>query len=157
MVALGGRVAEEIVYGTITTGAESDIERVTAIARQMVGRWGMNETIGFVTVIPAEARGPFVTGAGETSEATQRVIDEQVHQLIDSAHQAVTALLAAHRDQLETLALTLLTRETLDESDAYAAAGMPLRHSANTEPVASGDFRAATIRALHVDHADESA
>ncbi len=156
MVALGGRVAEEIVYGTITTGAESDIERVTAIARQMVGRWGMNETIGFVTVIPAEARGPFVTGAGETSEATQRVIDEQVHQLIDSAYQAVTVLLAAHRDQLETLALTLLTRETLDESDAYAAAGMPLRHSPNTEPVASG-FPAATIRALHADHAHESA
>ena len=59
-VALGGRVAEETVYGTITTGAESDIEQVTAIARQMVGRWGMSEAIGFVSVIPAEARGPFM-------------------------------------------------------------------------------------------------
>jgi cell division protease FtsH len=126
-VALGGRVAEETVYGTITTGAESDIERVTAIARQMVGRWGMSEAIGFVTVIPAEARGPFITGAGETSEATQQVIDEQVRQLIDTAHEDVTALVGTHRDQLEALTRALLEDETLDESDAYAAAGMPSR------------------------------
>ncbi len=128
-VALGGRVAEEAIYGTITTGAESDIERVTGIARQMVGRWGMSEAIGFVTVIPAEARGPFLTGAGETSEATQRVIDEQVRELIDTAHEDVTALIGAHREQLETLARALLADETLDESDAYAAAGMPSRPS----------------------------
>jgi cell division protease FtsH len=124
-VALGGRVAEETIYGTITTGAESDIEQVTAIARQMVGRWGMSDAIGFVTVIPAEARGPFITGAGETSEATQRIIDEQVRRLIDTAHQDVTAIVDAHRDQLEALAQALLRDETLDESDAYAAAGMP--------------------------------
>jgi cell division protease FtsH len=147
-VALGGRVAEEIVYGTITTGAESDIERVTAIARQMVGRWGMNDKIGFVTVIPAEARGPYLTGAGETSEATQRVIDEQVHELIDGAHQNVTTLLAAHRDQLATLAETLLKHETLDEGDAYTAAGMPLRHSETAELVASGGVPAATTPGL---------
>ncbi len=146
-VALGGRVAEVIVYGTITTGAESDIERVTAIARQMVGRWGMNGAIGFVTVIPAEARGPYLTGAGETSEATQRVIDEQVRELIDSAHQAVTALLGTHRDQLETLALTLLTHETLDESDAYAAAGMPIRHSETAELVSARGIPAAITQA----------
>jgi len=94
-VALGGRVAEEIRYSTITTGAESDIERVTAIARQMVGRWGMSEAIGFVTVVPAEARGPFITGSGETSEATQQVVDEQVRDLVDTAHQDVTAVVAA--------------------------------------------------------------
>ena len=121
-VALGGRVAEETVYGTITTGAESDIEQVTSIARQMVGRWGMSEAIGFVTVIPAEARGPFTTS--ETSEATQQVVDEQVRELIDSAHSDVTELIARHRDQLEMLARTLLKDETLDEADAYAAAGL---------------------------------
>jgi cell division protease FtsH len=123
-VALGGRVAEEIVYGTITTGAESDIEQVTAIARQMVGRWGMSEAIGFVTVISAQARGPFM-GEHETSEATQQVIDEQVRALVDAAHSEVTGLIDSHRDQLETLARTLLRQETLDESDAYAAAGLP--------------------------------
>jgi cell division protease FtsH len=78
-------------------------------------------------VIPAEARGPFITGAGETSEATQQVMDEQVRQLIDTAHRDVTALVGAHRDQLEALARALLHDETLDESDAYAAAGMPSR------------------------------
>jgi len=123
-VALGGRVAEEVVYGTITTGAESDIEQVTAIARQMVGRWGMSEAIGFVSVISTEPRGPFMT-AHETSEATQQVIDEQVRELIDTAHADVTDLIDSHRDQLETLARTLLKNETLDEADAYAAAGLP--------------------------------
>ena len=51
-VALGGRVAEEVVYGKITTGAESDIQQLTQIARQMVGRWGMSEAIGPITVLP---------------------------------------------------------------------------------------------------------
>jgi cell division protease FtsH len=130
-VALGGRVAEEIVFGTITTGAESDIEQVTAIARQMVGRWGMSEAIGFVAVLPAEGRGPFITGAGETSESTQRVVDEEVRQLIDNAHRDVTALLTADRSRLGTLARALLKAETLDELDAYAAAQMPPRPAAD--------------------------
>jgi cell division protease FtsH len=134
-VALGGRVAEELVYETITTGAESDIEQVTAIARQMVGRWGMSDAIGFVTVIGAEARGPFAS-AYETSEATQQVIDEQVHQLIDTAHGDVTELIVRHRDQLETLARTLLTHETLDEADAYTAAGLP-NHLSETGTLAA--------------------
>ncbi len=61
-VALGGRVAEEIVYGTITTGAESDIQQLTQIARQMVGRWGMSEAIGPIAVLPADGEGPFLPG-----------------------------------------------------------------------------------------------
>jgi cell division protease FtsH len=92
----------------------------------------MSEAIGFVTVLPAEARGPFMTGSGETSEATQRIIDEEVRQLIDTAHHDVTSVLTAHRDQLETLTHALLKAETLDEPDAYAAAQMPARP---TEPV----------------------
>jgi cell division protease FtsH len=123
-VALGGRAAEEAVYGTITTGAESDIEHVTAIARQMVGRWGMSDAIGFVSVIPSEARSSFGM-ARDTSEATQQLIDAQVRQLIETAHKHVTGLIDRHRDQLDTLAGTLLKQETLDEADAYAAAGLP--------------------------------
>ncbi len=126
-VALGGRVAEEIVFGTITTGAESDIDQVTMIARQMVGRWGMSEAIGFVRVLPAEGRGAFLDGSRESSEATQRVLDEEVRHLIDSAHRDVTSALTQQRDRLETLARALLERETLDEPDAYAAAQMPPR------------------------------
>ena len=90
-VALGGRVAEEVVYGTITTGAESDIQQLTQIARQMVGRWGMSEAIGPVAVLPADAEAPFLPGAGETSEETQQVVDQAVRQTVDAAHQQVTA------------------------------------------------------------------
>jgi cell division protease FtsH len=126
-VALGGRVAEETVFGTISTGAESDIDQVTMIARQMVGRWGMSDAIGFVRVLPSDGRGSMFGGAGESSEATQRVLDEEVRRLIDTAHLDVTTALTQHRDRLETLAQALLKTETLDELDAYAAAQMPPR------------------------------
>ena len=124
-VALGGRAAEEIVYGTITTGAESDIQQLTQIARQMVGRWGMSEAVGPVAVLPADGEGPFLPGTSATSESTQRLVDEEVRRLIDGAHQEVTSLLSEHRDQLESLAQALLKAETLDGLDAYAAAGLP--------------------------------
>jgi cell division protease FtsH len=123
-VALGGRVAEEIVYGTITTGAESDIQQLTMIARQMAGRWGMSEAIGPIAVLPADGEGPFLPGASTTSESTQRLLDEEVRRMVDTAHQEVTRLLTEHREQLESLARTLLKAETLDALDAYAAAGV---------------------------------
>ncbi len=126
-VALGGRAAEEIVFSTITTGAESDIDQVTTIARQMVGRWGMSEAIGFVRILPADGRAPLLGSSVESSEATQRVLDEEVRQLIDTAHRDVTTALTRHRDRLETLARALLENETLDELDAYTAAQMPPR------------------------------
>ncbi len=125
-VALGGRVAEEVVYGAITTGAESDIQQLTAIARQMVGRWGMSAAIGPVAVLPEEGQGMFLPGVSETSQETQRVVDEEVRRLVEAAHQDVTQLLEDHRDQLESLAHALLAAETLDAPDAYAAAGVPL-------------------------------
>jgi cell division protease FtsH len=124
-VALGGRVAEEVVYGTITSGAESDIQQLTAIARQMVGRWGMSEAIGPIAVLPADGQGPFLPGASETSESTQRILDEEVRRLVESAHEEVTRLLTDRRGQLEDLAQALLKAETLDAPDAYKAAGVP--------------------------------
>ncbi|MGD0981222.1 MAG: ATP-dependent zinc metalloprotease FtsH [Solirubrobacteraceae bacterium] len=125
LVALGGRVAEELVYGQVTTGAESDIQQLTMIARQMVGRWGMSDSIGPVAVLPSENSGPWLPGASETSEDTQRQVDEEVHQLVAESHAEVTALLSAHREQLDSLAHALLEAETLDAIDAYAAAGLP--------------------------------
>jgi len=125
-VALGGRVAEEIVFGTITTGAESDIEQLTQIARQMVGRWGMSEAIGPIAVLAQDGLGPLLPGVSETSQETQRLVDEEVRRLVDAAHQEVTRLLEEHRDQLEHLARALLAAETLDAADAYAAAGLSL-------------------------------
>jgi cell division protease FtsH len=123
-VALGGRVAEEIVYGMITTGAESDIQQLTQIARQMVGRWGMSTAIGPVSVIDEDGQGAFFPGANGTSEHTHRLVDEEVRRIVENAHEQVTTLLGEHRDQLEALAEALLASETLDARDAYAAAGL---------------------------------
>jgi cell division protease FtsH len=127
-VALAGRVAEEIVYGTITTGAESDIQQLTAIARQMVGRWGMSDAIGPVAVLSADgAEHRLLHGLSESSEGTQRLVDEEVRHIVDAAHEEVSDLLTEHRPQLENLARALLDAETLDAIDAYGAAGLPAR------------------------------
>jgi cell division protease FtsH len=126
-VSLGGRVAEQVVYGEITTGAESDIQQLTQIARQMVGRWGMSDKVGPVTVLPSEGNGPLLPGASETSPQTQWEIDQEVRQLVEDAQTEVTKLLTDNRDKLNKLAKTLLAAETLDAQAAYAAAGVPMR------------------------------
>jgi cell division protease FtsH len=126
-VSLGGRVAEEVVYGKITTGAESDLQQLTQIAREMVGRWGMSDKLGPITWLGSDGQGPLLPGASETSQQTQWLVDEEVHQLVDGAHTEVTRLLSEHRDQLDSLAQALLKAETLDAPDAYAAAGIPMR------------------------------
>jgi cell division protease FtsH len=123
LVALGGRVAEEIVYGTITTGPESDIEQLTRIARQMVGRWGMSDAIGPIAVLPRDGSGPWLPGVSETSAETQHLIDQEVHRIVTDAEAEVTRLLQTHRAQLDALAHALLQAETLDMADAYEAAG----------------------------------
>jgi cell division protease FtsH len=132
-VSLGGRAAEEIVYGNITSGAESDIQQLTQIARQMIGRWGMSDAVGPIAVLPADGQGPLLPGVSETSEATQRLIDEEVHRLVEASHEEASRLLEEHRDALENLAQALLKAETLDAVDAYAAAGVPAREV--SEPV----------------------
>jgi cell division protease FtsH len=133
-VSLGGRVAEEVVYGTITTGAESDIEQLTKIARQMVGKWGMSKAIGPVAVLSEDGQGPLLPGVSETSQHTQEVIDSETQRIVAEAHAEVTRLLGQHRDQLESLAKALLEAETLDAPEAYAAAGVPLPPRVEDEP-----------------------
>jgi cell division protease FtsH len=117
-VALGGRVAEELVYDSISAGAESDIQQLTAIARQMVGRWGMSRVIGPIAVIPSEAQNPLLPGAAGVSETTQRIVDEEVRRIVEDAHNAVSKLLSEHRDRLDSLTEALLAAETLDEDEA---------------------------------------
>ncbi|HUA03910.1 MAG TPA: ATP-dependent zinc metalloprotease FtsH [Solirubrobacteraceae bacterium] len=140
-VALGGRVAEEVVYGKITTGAESDIEQLTQIARQMVGRWGMSEKLGPISLLPRDGSGPLLPGASETSPHLQWLIDQEVQRMVEDAHAAVTDLLRGHRSQLDSLAHALLLAETLDAAAAYAAAGvkMPARAEPEPEPEAAVD------------------
>jgi cell division protease FtsH len=120
--ALGGRAAEEVVYGDMTTGAESDLDQVSNIARQMVGRWGMSEAIGPVTVLPPPGQeSPFGDGV---APATKELIDSEVRKIVDECYADALRLLREHRGQLDQLAQKLFEAETLDEDDAYAAAGI---------------------------------
>ncbi len=137
-VALGGRAAEEIVFGDLTTGAESDIQQLTRIARHMVGRWGMSRAIGPIAVLPRDGMGPLLPGASETSEATQRLVDEEVRRIVESAHAEVSTCFAAIARTSTRWSPALLEHETLDEADAYAAAGLPRNQLARPEPVAPG-------------------
>ena len=120
-VALGGRAAEELVFGDQTTGAENDIAQVTMLVRQMVGRWGMNEKVGLVAVLPREGGNPW----GEpTSPRTLELVDEEVRRSVETAYEDVVALLTSERARLDALAEALLERETLDQIDAYRIAGL---------------------------------
>jgi cell division protease FtsH len=123
-VALGGHVAEEIVFGEISTGAESDIEQLTGLARQMVGRWGMSDVLGPISVIPRDGSGPFLPGVAEASPETQKLLDDEVRRIVAEEHDEVITLLTQNRARLDALASALLEHETLDEDDAYAAAGV---------------------------------
>jgi cell division protease FtsH len=123
--ALGGRAAEQLVYGDVTTGAESDLEQVTSIARQMVGRWGMSEAVGLVSVLPRPgAESPFPAADGNApAESTRELVDAEVRRIVDECYTQALERLKENRDRLDSLAHALLEHETLDERDAYAAAG----------------------------------
>jgi cell division protease FtsH len=126
---LGGRAAEEIVYGTKTTGAESDIEQATAIARRMVTRWGMSERVGLVQLGPRE--NAYLGGAfgfpaeRQFSEETAREIDAEVRRIISESHEEAKKLLTEHRRQLDALAEALVARETLGEEEILKVTGLP--------------------------------
>jgi cell division protease FtsH len=125
-VALGGRVAERLVYGDVTTGAESDIQNLTRIARGMVARWGMSEEIGPVAIADGAQDGFPLGGAPHASPATQQRVDEEARRIIDEAEEEVTSVLERERQRLDVLARALLERETLDQADAYRLAGVAI-------------------------------
>jgi len=116
-VLLGGRVAEEIVFGEISTGAQNDLQRATEIARTMVTQFGMSEKLGLATLegprrasflmVPTESR-------QEYSEETARLIDAEVKQILSEAHTKGRDILLAHRAALEELAQLLLEKEVVD-------------------------------------------
>ena len=126
---LGGRVAEEIVYGTRTTGAESDIEQVTSLARNMVTRWGMSDALGMVQLAPRP--NPYLGGlaafGGEKniSEETAHLVDTEVHRIINECHDEAKRLLGVHRKALDALVQALLARETLGEDEILEVTGLP--------------------------------
>ena len=126
---LGGRAAEEIVYGTKTTGAESDIEQATDLARRMVTRWGMSERLGLVQLAPRE--NPYLSGSDgyggsrPFSDETAAAIDAEVRTIIGESHDEARRLLSAHRQQLDALVDALLSRETLNEQEILEVTGLP--------------------------------
>ena len=138
----GGRVAEELIYGTesVTTGAQNDIERATAIARNMVTRWGFSEKLGPLAYQEEEGEvflGRAVTQHKHASDETARLIDEEVRAIIDRNYERARSLLSANLDKLHAMAAALMEHETLtSEQIGDIMAGRPLR-----TPTASSDTR----------------
>ncbi|MCX8109467.1 MAG: ATP-dependent zinc metalloprotease FtsH [Verrucomicrobiae bacterium] len=126
---LGGRAAEELVFGEVSTGAQNDLERATAIARQMVTMFGMSERIGLTHCAQRQAQFlPTAEGVfhRDCSEHTAREIDEEVRSLLDHAYAKAKEILTEHRDQLDRVAAELLARETLDGEEFYKLVGKPM-------------------------------
>ncbi len=122
---LGGRAAEKLVYGVVTTGAENDLQQVTAIARQMVLRWGMSEKLGPISFVTAQDEGlPPAFQQQPYSEATSELIDAEVRRIVDESHREAERLLADNRDKLDALALALLKAESLNETEIREATGV---------------------------------
>ena len=134
-VALGGRVAEQVVYGDTTTGAESDIQNLTRIARGMVARWGMSEELGPLAIADGPQDGFLLPGSTPASPATLQRVDEETRRIVEEAEAEVLRLLEGERGRLDTLARALLQQETLDQADAYRIAGVD-------EPVLEPDAEA---------------
>ncbi|GAA2462670.1 ATP-dependent zinc metalloprotease FtsH [Streptomyces pulveraceus] len=120
--ALGGMAAEQVVFGVITTGAESDLEQVTNLARGMVGRWGMSHKVGRLTAIPGDAQQAYGLSA---APATLDAVDGEMRRIVDECYEVACRLLRENRDRLDSLSAALLANETLDEAEAYRAAGIP--------------------------------
>jgi cell division protease FtsH len=121
--ALGGRAAEDLVLNSITSGAENDLEVVTQIARQMIGRWGMSDAVGPVSVLPRSGQADYPGMRSGASEGTRQLVDAEVRRLIDECYSVALGLLHDNRDRLDKLAEALLEHETLDGDEAYVAAG----------------------------------
>jgi cell division protease FtsH len=114
IVDMGGRVAEEIVFGDVTSGASGDIRMATDLARKMVCQWGMSDELGMVEYGEANEN-VFMGGGGRTySEDTAQKIDREVRRIIDTAYKKAKDLLIKHRDKLDIIAKALLEFETLD-------------------------------------------
>jgi cell division protease FtsH len=120
---LGGRAAEEVVFGEITTGAANDIEKATAIAKQMIMRWGMSEKLGPRTLGHNHAQ-PFLgrelSQQADYSEEVAREIDGEIRRIIEEADKRARDILSEHREQLDAITSILISRETLERAEFEA-------------------------------------
>ncbi len=147
---MGGRVAEEVVAGDVTTGAQNDIERATKVARQMVTEYGMSDTIGPRTL--GQKQGEVFLGRdwGSTpdySDAVAFEIDQEVRQLIDEAHDVALDILTENRDKLDALATLLLDKETLNREEVEKFFG-DIEKRSPREPQERGAGLAVSRKAL---------
>jgi cell division protease FtsH len=118
-VTMGGRVAEELVFGDVTSGARGDIKQATGMARKMVCEWGMSEKLGMVEYGEHDDYvflGRELSRQRDYSEATAQEIDREVRKLCDDAYRRATELLSRYREKLDAIAKALLEFETLDGS-----------------------------------------
>jgi cell division protease FtsH len=120
--AMGGRVAEEIVYGEISTGAQNDLEKATQIARAMVAEYGMSDKVGPMSLGHDDPNALF-GGGPKISAGTSEKIDEEVTRLLAEAHDEAERILIEHRDMLDRLSALLLVTETIDGEDLEAYTG----------------------------------
>ena len=120
---LGGMAAEQEVFNVVSTGAENDLEMVTHIARSMVGRWGMSERIGTLSVLPPEGD-PRMAGV---SNGLLDAVDEEIRRITEECYAESRRLLREHRNKLDAIVARLLEHESLDEAEIYAAANIPRR------------------------------
>src|SRR5690606_30571227 len=140
-VLLGGRVAEEIVFDEISTGAGNDLERVSDLARRMVMEYGMSRELGPINY-RGPARGQFLPGAdGVPSDGrnyageTARAIDQEVQGIVEGTYARVREILLADRDVLEVLAQRLLEKEVVDEAELREIMGLPPRRREDEDNV----------------------
>jgi cell division protease FtsH len=130
--ALGGRAAESMVYGVVTTGAESDLLQVTRLAREMVTRWGMSDRLGPLNLTESDGQTPFGSQR-PYSETTAQLIDDEVRRIVDECLQQATALLRGHRTQLDTLAQALLAKETIGQDEILQITGITAQSTSSAE------------------------
>ena len=134
---LGGRAAEEIVLGEVSTGAQNDLERATAIGRQMVAMYGMSDRVGLGS---CALRQPTFLNSSESqiqrdcSEETAREIDQEVRKLLDESYDDAKEVLSAHRDELELLTTELIKHEAMDGKTFYSLIGREQPNIPVTEP-----------------------
>jgi cell division protease FtsH len=151
--AMGGRAAEEVVYGGRTTGAENDMQQATDLARQMVTRWGMSEKLGPVTLAPRED--PFLRSDGFSgfggskpySETTAEIVDSEVERILQECYAEGVRLIREHRVELDRLATALLEQETLDEQEIIRVTG--IKPAPRLENLAAAGVAAAAFSAAH--------
>jgi cell division protease FtsH len=143
--ALGGRAAEEMVYGSRTTGAESDLERATSLARRMVTRWGMSSRFGPISLAGSDGSdpnglpAPALSPARSTSEATAQAIDADVQAILEDCYRQAQSLLKRYRQPLELLVQALLEHETLDQRRILEVTGLsPAAVALGAAPPADG-------------------